>query len=311
MREFGDRDCAMLVNAAGVTVTRGRGAGMRLLLPELAREPGQRFFRPLRAQSVAVHNGAGRGPTQDGLHAATEAVAGALDDAFVEPARAAWWRSAGRARVWIGDDFLRLWMTQAPENATQIIDCQTAAEARFEALFGSSATDWAIAAEWDAIAPFLCTAMPWRLLTAIRENLAGRGLRLDSIAPDFIEYYNYYQDRFELGDWFVVIGSKRVTLATLRRKGGLVRSVQLGSVKALARPQPNAAAPAGGLSSPPASIARYAPLDERWLQQSIALEARRFGVEMPRRVLLSGLSSGRTGPAHWTSSSTQFEWLGA
>ena len=309
MLELAQSDYQVLLDAAGVTVAPGRVSGLALWSSNPGGEPSNRFHRALRGQPMALRGAPGWAEAGDWLGDVTDALAGALDDAFVDRSKAVWWRPRGRARVWIGDDFLRLWITQAPMNAAHTIDCQTAAEARFEALFGLSAAEWAITAEWDAITPFLCAAMPRRLLTGIVEVLSARGLRVDAIAPDFVEYWNHYQDRFEVGDWFAVVGKKRLTLATVERKGRFVRSVQPRRVKMLPRPQPVTAMAARGTSSAPSSIDATTQLEQRWLQQLITLEARRLGGEMPTRVLLGGVRAGRAGPAHWTASSTRFEWL--
>lgn len=174
------------------------------------------------------------------------------------------------ASIVLSDAWVRRWMVTPPRNATSLADCQAAASARFQVLFGEPMTDWQLAADWDARQPFLACATPRKLLSALQQVAHDRSLVLREIAPQFVVAWNSWRSNLRAGTWFGVLGQSVLTYAVLGRNGP-----QATSEVAL-----------------PVDVMR----DQRLVPEILAREALRLNVPMPFEMRLCGQI-----PAHWTT----------
>ncbi|MCV2359136.1 hypothetical protein LNV08_09120 [Paucibacter sp. TC2R-5] len=177
-------------------------------------------------------------------------------------------------RVILADHLVRHWMVMPPLNGAQILDCQAAAEIRFQTLFGEPLTDWKMAADWQARTAFLSSALPNALLNALQAVGAQHGLLMLAIVPEFVARFNRAASALVAGNWFGVLHQDLLTLAVVE-KGRLfdLRSIH---VPALA-------------------------LTERdWLRLSVEREATRLMRPMPDGVELCGKV-----PTAWLQAATE------
>ena len=258
MRDPGHDHWRVVMDSAGVTVSHGSHST---------------FFQALAPQPIEL------------------TLANALDQALAKQVDSSWWRPKNKVHLSIGDELLRLWMTPPPVNASMPHDCLVAAQERLESLFGLESSDWVITAQWSALEPFLCAAIPHGLVDSIHQACTDRKLRIMTMVPRFVEHWNRYQSAFETGDWFAAIGNERLTLATVQQSGRVIRSLQPGSVKVLSKPLESQAD-------------AY-----QWLEQVVILEARRLGNVMPTRVLMCGAPLTASPQKSSTSRSIRFERL--
>lgn len=174
------------------------------------------------------------------------------------------------ARLVLADDWARHWIVTPPSNAGRLVDCQAAAAARFQALYGEPLSGWQLAADWHARQPFLASALPRALLAALHRTCAGHQLLLLEIVPQFVAAWNRWCHALQAGYWFGVLQGATLTL-------GAVSAGRLCALRSLALP----------LS---------AEVNPGWLRQTVEREALRWMLAPPVGLQLCGAL-----PAAWTA----------
>ena len=187
-------------------------------------------------------------------------------------------------RVVLADQMVRHWMVTPPKNAAHILDCQAAAEARFQTLFGEPMADWAMAADWQARTPFMSSALPKKILSALQAVCADHRLLLVEVVPEFVANFNRCVSELAAGHWFGLVQDRVLTLAVMNVE-------RLSDLRSIALP--------------PQALA-----EPDWLRLSVEREATRLMRTMPVGVQLcgdvppawlqSGGAAGATGT--WTCS---------
>lgn len=115
------------------------------------------------------------------------------------------------ARVIVADELVRSWMVTPPKNAVSLADCQVAASARFQNLYGESLSGWQMTASWHAELPFLASALPEAVMTALQKLSEESRLVTIEVAPQSVFAWNHYQSRLQAGDWLGVLQQQRLT----------------------------------------------------------------------------------------------------
>ena len=123
------------------------------------------------------------------------------------------------ARIVLSDDWARRWMVTPPQNAARLADCQAAAQARFQVLFGDALSDWVLSADWDAKRPFLVCAIPKTLMNAFEQVAAECKLILLEIAPQSVLAWNCWRAGIKPGSWFGVLHQKMLTYIVTGEQG--------------------------------------------------------------------------------------------
>ncbi|CAB3771236.1 hypothetical protein LMG29739_05986 [Paraburkholderia solisilvae] len=136
--------------------------------------------------------------------------------------------------VTFGDDLVRYFIVTPPPNGTRFQDLRTAAEVRFQMLYGESAAAWQLVADWQAAAPFLACAVPQRLHTAL--HLAARARRncLVSTVPNFVGAWNRWRRRVGGAAWLATLHDGALTLGVVE---GPARRSRLAAVRTLMLPE--------------------------------------------------------------------------
>ena len=172
------------------------------------------------------------------------------------------------ARIVVADSWARFWMVVPPGNAASIADCESAAMARFMALFGDSPLEWEISADYDARQPYLACAIPRWLISTLKQISQERSLALLSVAPQFVVAWNAWCRKIGPDDWFGVMHENRMTYAVAGEKGP---------------------AAVGAVNLPPQAIA-----DQERLHEILLRDALRLNVPAPQVLKLCGRV-----PLHW------------
>jgi hypothetical protein len=170
----------------------------------------------------------------------------------------------------LADDLLRLWQVTPPPGSARRSDLEAAAALRFHALYGEPAAGWKLAANWDAVRPFLAAAMPRPLLALLEQAAAEHQLDIVEIVPQFVAGLNRYRAALQDGAWCGQVHQQVLTTGVLAAGG--VAAVR-------AAPVPEDAGPA-------------------WLGEHIAREALRLNLPVPQRLQLWGQP-----PAAWSAPS--------
>lgn len=180
------------------------------------------------------------------------------------------------AKVIVGDELCRLWLTSPPLNATRPGDCEAAAMFRFESLFGLDAERWCVSADWDAHQSFLSAALPVALVDGVCAALMSHGLRAASIRPAFIATWASAFRQLRTGDWLAVVARRSVTVARAGPRNWWSPSLRPDLIRTFSIPSASSLPDGvvGGLG---------------WLAQAIRLEALRQDLAVPQRVVLCGL----------------------
>ena len=199
----------------------------------------------------------GSGEFSDGAAVSVDELAAQLDALLAaSPCRGL------PARLVLADAWTRSWMVTPPSNAVRLADCQAAAAARFQTLYGEPPSAWQSAADWHARLPFLASALPAALVTALRRVCAEHRLVLLEIVPQFIAGWNRWCGALEDGAWFGVLQGSTLTL-------GAVSAGRLCALRSLALP-------------------RWAGTDPQWLRQAVQREALRSMLSPPSALALCG-----------------------
>ena len=72
-----------------------------------------------------------------------------------------------RLSVEVADYWVRYFLLDPPAGVNSLRDCRLLLPGRFEALYGHSAADWLLRADWQAGAPMLACALPRQLAQAL------------------------------------------------------------------------------------------------------------------------------------------------
>lgn len=177
---------------------------------------------------------------------------------------------AQTATVILADDLVRFFMVTPPHNVKRLQDCRSAAAMRFQTLYGESAADWHIEADWALQKPFLSCALPRPLLSALQQATNKHRLKLVAVLPQFVAAWNRWRSVIQADAWFGVAHAGNLTLAVIDRHGlHAVRTTVLASEHRQ---------------------------DERWLPEHVKREALRLNVTQPSRIQLCGDSA-----AHWNN----------
>jgi hypothetical protein len=206
--------CRIGLSRDGVAVLRTTAAALRKAAasaPVLAE-------RSLRGMSNSAPGGVSGDTTVD-EHAAL--IAGALDEAGC---------SGLPIHATFGDDLVRYFIVTPPPNGTRVQDLRTAAEVRFQMLYGESASAWHLVADWHAARPFLACAVSLRMHTALQLAARARRSCLVSTAPNFIGAWNRWR-RSVTGDaWLATLHDGALTLGVVDGAG---RRSRLAAVRTL------------------------------------------------------------------------------
>ena len=115
----------------------------------------------------------------------------------------------------MSDAWCRLFFTTPPSNTAHRSDCHAAVVLRFQSLYGESAADWVLRADWQVAAPFITVAMPRKLHDGLLNIASTFKLRVARIAPDCIAAWNRWSRAVAVGDWFAQMNGVQLTLMVL------------------------------------------------------------------------------------------------
>jgi hypothetical protein len=172
-------------------------------------------------------------------------------------------------QVMVSDRLCRTFMVTPPPNAARMADLKAAAAARYARLFGSG-IGWQIDAQWNPAKPFIASAMPMTISSALDSLQIKTGLAAVRVQPHFIEASNDLRTQITDGDWFGVVEGKHMTMAAVKSSAfSAVRATQL-----------------------PSEVFESADALSRFVKQEVL----RLDVELPTLLKLSG-----DVPAVWVS----------
>ncbi|APR39556.1 hypothetical protein [Paraburkholderia sp. SOS3] len=130
-----------------------------------------------------------------------------------------------------GDDLVRYFIVTPPPNGTRVQDLRTAAEVRFQVLYGESAAAWHLVADWHAARPFLACAVPLRMHMALRLAARARRSCLVSAAPNFIGAWNRWRRRVTGDAWLATLHDGALTLGVIDGAGRRARLAAIRTLK--------------------------------------------------------------------------------
>ncbi len=197
-----------------------------------------------------------------------DAIGAAMRQLLADAGCAKW-----SATIVLADELARIWQVTPPANSARLADLEGAAALRFQSLYGEPASNWKLAAGWDAAKPFIACALPRQLLAMLAQAAAEQQVTLVEIVPQFVAGWNQWRDALKPGAWYGLVQHNVLTLGAV--DAGQVRAVRAGAV------------PEG------AGI--------EWLGQHVAREALRLNLPVPERLQLSGPA-----PSTWNNSSGAF-----
>jgi hypothetical protein len=185
-----------------------------------------------------------------------------------------------RTRGWpltlvLADELVRLWQVTPPHNGARLADLHGAAALRFQALFGASAAEWQIQADWSATRPFLAAALPRPLLGSLLAAARARRCRVVEIVPQFVAALNQSRSERRPGAWFGLVHGGVLSIAAF--EGKLLAAVRTAPI-------------------PPGA-------DRDWLEGHVAREALRVGLGRPERLQIRGPA-----PKSWASSAGRLKF---
>jgi hypothetical protein len=163
------------------------------------------------------------------LHAAAPAdalaaqIATALEAAGIE-------RMAVHATI--ADDLVRYFIVTPPANGASMQDLRAAASVRFQMLYGEPLSDWHLAADWQAAAPFLACAVAQRLHAALQVGVTAQRGCLASVTPEFVAAWNRSRRPLGADAWLATLRHGALTLGLVAR----ARKPRLAAVRTLVMP---------------------------------------------------------------------------
>jgi hypothetical protein len=124
--------------------------------------------------------------------------------------------AAGGARLPVhatfGDDLVRYFIVTPPSNAARMQDLRTAADVRFQMLYGESTSAWQLVADWQASAPFLACAVPEAFHRALQAAVKTQRGCLVSAMPNFVAAWNRLRRHLGADAWLATLASGVLTL---------------------------------------------------------------------------------------------------
>lgn len=124
----------------------------------------------------------------------------------------------------VADQWVRLFVVTPPRNARSLKDCEAAAAMRFQELYGDSARQWKIRANWQATQAFVACAMPASLFEVLLTTANAHRMTLTSVAPHFVAAWNRWFHRLDGKGWFGVAQENSLTLAVINE--GTICAIQ-------------------------------------------------------------------------------------
>ncbi|MBV8125078.1 MAG: hypothetical protein JO370_13505 [Paucibacter sp.] len=174
-------------------------------------------------------------------------------------------------KVVLSDAWARLWVARPPGNALRRQDCEAAAAARFEALYGEPLGDkFRLSADWSARRPFVAAALETSQLQSLQARLEAFGLEAESIQPHFVTAWNGWRRAVPDGAWFGTLHEDMLTFLMLSDEAPM----EVRRLKADASAQSDAG----------------------WLHQTLQREALRLSASAPACIALAGAV-----PAAWSA----------
>jgi hypothetical protein len=165
--------------------------------------------------------------------------------------------------VTLDDALVRMWMVTPPKNAGSLADCQASATLRFQALFGESAQDWCISADYDAYRPFLACAAPRSLVDRLHAVCAEFKLILQRVEPHFVITWNRYRKQIQPDAWLATLNNDTLAL-------GVIDHGRLLAVRTL-------------------SIPYEIYHSKAWLDQTLQREGLLFNLSPPKKLQVVGV----------------------
>ncbi|GAB7524998.1 hypothetical protein PBS_39870 [Paraburkholderia sp. 2C] len=129
-----------------------------------------------------------------------------------------------------GDELVRYFIVTPPPNGTRLQDLRTAAEVRFQMLYGEPVAAWHLVADWHAAAPFLACAVPLRWHAALQLAARARRSSLVSTLPNFVGAWNRWRRRVAGDAWLATLHDGALTLGVIDGAG---RRARLAAVRTL------------------------------------------------------------------------------
>ncbi len=186
-------------------------------------------------------------------------------DELLQQLKSALTESAGNGEVIdvvVADAFCRLFVTKPPSNVSRRADLDAAVALRFQNLYGESATDWLLRADWQVDAPFITAAIPQALYGGLCDIARAFKLRIVHLAPACITAWNRWRRAVIVGDWFGEVSNTQLTLIAF--DGARIQHVD---------------------QQPLDNVATAAP---DWLTGFVQREALQLNLSMPSRILCGG-----------------------
>jgi len=122
------------------------------------------------------------------------------------------------AELVLSDELVRQWIVEPPQNVVNLEDLKAAAAARFQVLFGDSASVWQIEADWKFDSPFLASAISKNLAVAI-DGLAKKcQLQWKQIAPHSVVLFNRWRNVLPAHAWITVYQNGRLSFLVTNEK---------------------------------------------------------------------------------------------
>jgi hypothetical protein len=166
-------------------------------------------------------------------HGSVAGLCGALPDLKPEkPASAA---SRASLIVTVDDALVRSFVVTPPSGAQGLRELRATVAARFAVLYGESAEQWLLTADWHATAPFIACALPRQLYRGFDSLAQTNGWHLGSVRPALVCAWNREHASIPADGWLVVGFGQTLTLAHTRnaQPAGL-RTLRLPDAPALA-----------------------------------------------------------------------------
>ncbi|MHC8380092.1 hypothetical protein [Pseudomonas sp. LB3P14] len=139
-------------------------------------------------------------------------------------------RSGAELSVVISGHFSRFCLVPWSEQISSPAELLGFAQLCFEDLYGVPTQPWSMVlsaepAGYDRVA----TALPQDLLTQLRTQVTGRGLRLRSVQPYLMAAFNHFDKSFDAGDFLFVVAEPVRSVLLLAREGRWAEVRSVGS----------------------------------------------------------------------------------
>jgi hypothetical protein len=171
-------------------------------------------------------------------------------------------RNGAVISVVMPDAWCRLFVTTPPSNMANRADCDAAVAMRFQRLYGDSAADWVLRADWHVNQPFVTAALPLALHRDFLGVCKTFKHRIVSMVPASIAVFNQWRRTVIAGDWFAHISATDLTLIVL--DGAQLRHIVQQRLDTAAR------------------------LDAGWMMLFAQREALRLNMSLPKRIACAG-----------------------